>query len=420
MEKVLKAAAPISLKMNSVWNVAGSLLYTLTQWGLLVVLAKLGSAEMVGIFTLGLALTAPVMMLMRFNLRVAVASDSREDFKFQEYYTSRVVTTAVFLVVMTAIAFFYSENSVMFGVILLLSVARGVESIGDILHGYLQKIGRLDLVAKSVMLKGAGSLIIFTGLMVVFEDLLLATAGMMISWLLVLFFYDYKLTGQYTSFRFSFDRSTQKLIFRLSFPLGVALLVDSLVSNVPRYIIEHSYGVEALGFFAAIVYIIHAGGNVIYAISNAVMPQLSNDYQEFKFRNFLKLLGSLLLMIATGGAVASLLVGQFGGEILTVVYSAEYAGLEHLFLLLMVGGVVKYMGKMVETGLFATREFHIQPYINVVTLVLIGGLSLWLIPRYGLVGAAYALMIAEGVQLVVRCGWLVFYLKKQNRKLRIV
>ncbi|MGI8856402.1 MAG: hypothetical protein ACR2JW_11675, partial [Thermomicrobiales bacterium] len=52
-----------SLRANFSWTFVGNVVYAACQWGMLVVLAKLGSPEVVGQFALGLAITAPVIML---------------------------------------------------------------------------------------------------------------------------------------------------------------------------------------------------------------------------------------------------------------------------------------------------------------------------------------------------------------------
>jgi hypothetical protein len=54
-------AAPtggLSLRKNFSWTFVGNVVYAACQWGILVALAKLGTPEMVGQFTLGLAVAA--------------------------------------------------------------------------------------------------------------------------------------------------------------------------------------------------------------------------------------------------------------------------------------------------------------------------------------------------------------------------
>ena len=52
----------LSLRANFSWTFMGRVVYVGCQWGMLTVLAKLGSPEMVGRFSLGLAVTAPIIL----------------------------------------------------------------------------------------------------------------------------------------------------------------------------------------------------------------------------------------------------------------------------------------------------------------------------------------------------------------------
>src|ERR1700722_789398 len=86
-----------SLRTNFSWTLAGNLVYAGCQWGMLVVLAKLGSPQLVGQFALGLAVTAPVIMLSNLQLRGVLATDAREEHTFSDYLELRLVTTGLAL-----------------------------------------------------------------------------------------------------------------------------------------------------------------------------------------------------------------------------------------------------------------------------------------------------------------------------------
>ena len=53
----MQQTKPLTLRRNFSWTFAGNAVYAACQWGMLVVLAKLGSPEMIGQFTLGLAVS---------------------------------------------------------------------------------------------------------------------------------------------------------------------------------------------------------------------------------------------------------------------------------------------------------------------------------------------------------------------------
>src|ERR1700730_7735380 len=94
LEKAPAVTAP-SLRVAFSWTLAGNLIYYGCQWGMLSVLAKLGSAAVVGQFALGLAIAAPIFMFTNLQLRGVQATDSRSEFAFSDYFTLRCIATSV-------------------------------------------------------------------------------------------------------------------------------------------------------------------------------------------------------------------------------------------------------------------------------------------------------------------------------------
>ena len=64
----------LSLRKNFTWTFAGNAIYAASQWGQLVVLAKLGTPETVGQIALALAICAPVIMFANLQLRSVQAT----------------------------------------------------------------------------------------------------------------------------------------------------------------------------------------------------------------------------------------------------------------------------------------------------------------------------------------------------------
>src|SRR4051812_45337492 len=98
-------AAPrgLSLKVNFIWTLAGNLIYAGCQWGMLVIIAKLGSAELVGQFALGLAITAPVLMFSNLQMRGIQATDAKREYSFGDYLGLRLLTTLLALLIIAGI-----------------------------------------------------------------------------------------------------------------------------------------------------------------------------------------------------------------------------------------------------------------------------------------------------------------------------
>src|SRR5205807_111503 len=93
-----------SLRSNFKWTFAGNVIYAACQWGMLSVLAKAGSAATVGQFALGLAVAAPVFMFSNLQLRAVQATDARSEYEFADYFTLRVLASALGLMVVAGLA----------------------------------------------------------------------------------------------------------------------------------------------------------------------------------------------------------------------------------------------------------------------------------------------------------------------------
>ena len=150
------APRPLSLRSNFSWTFAGNVVYAGCQWGMLVVLAKLGSPERVGQFSLGLAVTAPVIIFSNLQLRAVQAIDARREYRFGHYLALRLATTVLALFVIAGIACGFRLETAL--VILAIGLAKAFESFSNVVYGLSQSHERMDRIALSLMIKGPLSL----------------------------------------------------------------------------------------------------------------------------------------------------------------------------------------------------------------------------------------------------------------------
>lgn len=104
------------------------------------------------------------------------------------------------------------------------------------------------------------------------------------------------------------------------------------------------------------------------------------------------------------GLAAIALAIVAGKPLLTLIYKPEYAEQSRLLVWLMVAAGLGYVGSFLGHIVSAARYFRVQvPLFLGVTAS--SALACWgLLPRYGLLGAAYALVFAAAVQLLISLG----------------
>ncbi len=408
----------LSLRHNFLWTLAGNVIYAGCQWGMLVAIAKLGTPEMLGQFALGLAVTAPVIMFANLQLRAVQATDANKEYKFGHYLGLRFCTSFLALLVIVGIVCVTNYRLQTTLVILVLGFAKIVESISDVFYGLLQQHERMDRIAVSMIIKGPLSLAALVTAIWLTHSVFYGALGLAMAWVLILVLYDRRSgslilgspppglgfpTGQQTMASLSpiwETRVLQRLAW-LSLPLGLAMMLISLNSNIPRYFIERYLGERELGIFAAMAYLMVAGGTIVGALGQSAGPRLAKYAAAGNRGGFQTLLLKLIAIGSLLGLAGLFLVMVAGRDILTLLYRPEYAErLDVLFWLMMAAGVY-YVCSFLGYGMTALRYFKAQIPLTALVSGTLTFLCFWLIPGGGLRGAALAMLIAITVQTVL-------------------
>ncbi|NJM49028.1 MAG: lipopolysaccharide biosynthesis protein, partial [Alkalinema sp. RU_4_3] len=288
---------PPSLKINFSWTILGNLVYGVSQILLFGLISKLGTPEILGQYTLGIAIVTPTMMFANLQLRTLQATDAGERYRFRDYFELRCLTVVVSLVFLAVLALYGPFGTAKGGIIFLIGLAKAIEAISDLFYGALQQRECLERIAKSMVYRSLLSLLTFALLFYGSQSLPIACLGLVGSALFVLFCYDVR-----SPFQFFRDYQLERVdgaierlkgaiklwlrpswtilaeLFKVALPVGVVIMLLSLCSNIPRYFIEHYMGSRDLGIFAALSYVPVAGVIVISACGQSALPRLARYY----------------------------------------------------------------------------------------------------------------------------------------------
>jgi O-antigen/teichoic acid export membrane protein len=408
----------LSLQANFSWTFVGNMVYSACQWGMLAVIAKLGTPEAVGRFALGLAITAPVIMFANLQLRVVQATDAKRHYCFGDYLGLRLITTLLSLVVIAGIALSsgYKQETVL--VVWIVGLSKAFEAVSDVLFGLLQQRERMDRIAVSLIIKGVFSVVALGVMFYVTGSLVWGLAGLTVVWAAVLVGYDipnarsilkvpdigladlqFDMPRVAQTFQPRWDKRTLGNLARLALPLGFVMLLVSLNVNIPRYFLEHYQGERDLGIFAALAYMMVAGRTVMFALGWAASPRLATYYAARDLPSFRRLLVKLAAIGLLLGMSAVLVVLVAGRLILTLLYGPEYAEHTDLFIWLTVAAGIGYVASLVGYGVTAAQYFKSQMVLFVLIAMATVLASILLIPSQGLQGAAVTLLVAALIEL---------------------
>ena len=392
-----------SLTSNFMWTLGGNVIYSASQWGMLSLLAKRGSPATVGVFALGLAVAAPVFMFCNLQLRGVQATDANSKYQFADFFMLRSACTLAALLFLGGVCAIAGYRGEVLVVIIAFSLAKAFESWSDVIAGLLQKRERLDLAARAVTVRGLLSLLVFAIVFASTRKLSVCCVALAVTWATVVCVYDMALArGVLQSGEGFFCASTTRVweLLKKSLPLGIVMTLISLNANLPRYVVVHYLDAGQLGIFASLAYLLTAVNLVSVALGNAATTRMAAMFAVGDLDKFRHVLARLVgLGVVIGGTACGLALA-FGKPLLKLLYGSAYTSHQGLLLILAATAGISTIAAFMGFAATSAQSFRAQvPVIAGMTITTLA-CSWLLVPRFGLIGAGIALLIAATVQLV--------------------
>lgn len=392
-------AARLGLRRAFAWTTAGYAVYTLAQWLVLVVAARLTDLATVGRLGLALAICAPVAMLTNLGLRVGQATDARRAFDFGSYFALRLLGGATTLVVVGFLAswFWRQGHAATATMVLLVGACKTIESQSDVFYGLFQQRERMDLMARSLMLRGVLGLAALTGLTYATGRIEAGLAGQAAAWAFALAVHDLpsaaRLAGGARAVRPDWSPAPLAELFRVSLPLGLAAGAISLRQSTPRYVTQLILGLEAVGLYTAAHYLLNAVTLFVNALGHTASARLARLYAAGAagaFRRLLVRLAAFGLLVGLGLLVLAL---AFGEPVLRLFYGDAYQAARIVLVALMAAAGARFAASLLQFGIMASRRFweHLVLQSGLLVLAVV---ACWLLTdAYGLAGAGWAVFV---------------------------
>lgn len=398
---------PLSMRRNFLWSFVGYTVYGLSQWVLLIVLARFCDPEAVGQFALGLAVTAPILFLLNMNLRGVQATDATGEYHFSEYMAVRLATTPIGLGMIAAFVWAMGYPGRTSLAVILVGIAKSIEAITDIQYGLFQRHERMDIVCASIVSKGVLSVALMGGFLLLVPDLLFGLIGLCFAWLLVGAFFDLpqsaKLASRSGSLKALIAPVRPGVAVRLvcsAIPLGATGFLGSLQASVPRLIIERSLTTRDVGIFSALAYFLMIGSRIVLSINQSTSARQAIYLQSGRVKLFLTLIARLILINIALGAAGIAVAALAGEPLLRAIYGPDYAQHSGTFLIIMASGALVYVSASLEHSCTAARIIGAQAPILLAAVVTLSAACVLMVPQLGIAGAAIAMLAAAAVQLV--------------------
>jgi O-antigen/teichoic acid export membrane protein len=439
LEVAVGAAPPVrrSLLLNTFYAIGGTGFYSACQLGVLVLLAKFATPEIAGQYFFALAIATPVVLFCGLELRGAFVADVGNQFSFGTYRRLCELMMVPAAVVLLGFMLWEVARGSPASYLLILGgvfAAKIIWAIAEVGWGTYQRRERLNLLAGTVGLRALTLILPFAVLLPLFSWLChgerlaptrladgtaLAIVLHALGVLAVLLFFDGPRVANPQLWNLGVKRGDLGALFVQTFPLGVVALIINLCDTLPRIVIEAQPGGKAqLGYFGSLAYITLAGNLVIIQAAAAAANRFS-QYYNTDVRAFLRLAGLLSAAAVGVGAVVLTVAWFFGGPILRVLYTPDFARYEGEFRIIVIAHCLALLTNVFGTATTQMRLFWVQVPVQIITLASTAVAAILLISGENLVrGAAYTILVRAAVQLVFYTACVGLGLALRGRILR--
>ncbi|MFQ3726951.1 oligosaccharide flippase family protein [Staphylococcus equorum] len=396
-----------SWKVNVLFNILTTILTTLLQIIIIILLSKYVGTNSVGLLTLGLAITAPILLLSRFNLRAAYSSDFNNEFDFNKYHTLRIISTIGYMGLSCLIIQFFNLNIAENIFLLLIILWKALETISDIIYAHFQKAQNMITIFYISLWKTIISIIVFIVSIYFFNNVIIPFITIIIIHFVFLIL-EYKKLIENIDVKLSMDFNIKNILV-LTLPLGIAHFLTSMNVNVPRYILQFMGNTRELGVYGSLFYLITAGSYIILSINNAVLPRQAKIRYEKGFNELLKIkrkLDSIILLLMIPVIIICIF---FGDIIIKLIFNDYIANYKMEFVIITFIALIKYLNINLENIYLTYHMYNLQLKFNIIYLILVTISSLVLVYYESILGATLSVLITELIMYVLK----YLYLKRK-------
>jgi O-antigen/teichoic acid export membrane protein len=388
---------------------AGALAQTANQAAMMLTLAQIAPVHVVGQYALGLAIATPLNVFADRVVRTLQATAVHDDFPVGDYLAVRTLVGLGAIIICVFIVSLWQLGSWTGQIVLLVALGRLVEGIAQTLYGRLQRGHQMRQIGQSQVLRALLAMGASLGCLLIWQRLDAALVASILANVVVLHRWDRPriewLVTQPAAARAGVSINWRGVAWRHMFQMGLPLAVStffvSLSVNIPRLFLSRSESESTLGVFAVLCYLCLPATMVVSAILQAATPQLALCYREGPAKNGKRLVRRLTLICAAIAAINGGLIHVFGPLVLRLALSEEYASAADDLDAIAAAIGLSFVASVPATAMTAQRRFRMSVLACgalCATTVLAGAV---LIPRLGMAGAAWAMMLSSGVHGIV-------------------
>lgn len=402
-----------SQKKDTLWYTAGSMSNALFSMLLSLAVTRILGASQAGIFAIAWSAAQLMQSVGWFSMRQFQVSDVENQFQFQDYLSSKILTGGAMLAGGILYGWIYGYSVQKIQLTFLLCCFLTADVFADVFSGFFQHENKLHLAGRSYVARIWLSFLVIVGALYFTGSFAAAfLGGLSVSavWLLG---FDFSLAKAMAPVAIHFRWSRQRKLLGECLPLFLGSFLLIFIMNVSKNGINSYLSDEVQACYN----IIFMPSSVINMFSMFVCVPLYGHvavaWHNRERARFLRLMRNMLLYIL--GLTVIVLAGGYllGIPVLSLLSGLELEEYKGAFMVLLLAGGLYGMITILNYGITVMRRQKTTLFIYVAVAVLVQVLTRPMILGYGVMGAVCLyLMAVTAICLAfgVACVYYVFKL----------
>ena len=207
-----------------------------------------------------------------------------------------------------------------------------------------------------------------------------------------LFIYFYSASNSVLKWRFKYVRAVELL--RICWPLLLSSVIISIYMKIDQLMIKEMLNTRELGYYAAAVKLSEAWYVIPMVICSSLFPAIiiSKEKNQKEYHRRLQHLYRFLVLLAI---LLAILVTVYADNIINMIYGNLFFRSTEVLVVHIWSAIFVFMGVVTTKYLVVEGLIRNQMYRTILGAVVNVCLNIIFIEKYGIVGAAYATLLAQ-------------------------
>jgi O-antigen/teichoic acid export membrane protein len=326
-------------------------------------------------------------------IRELVKTPDKKDIILGTVFRLRLMGSFITILLVSITAFLIKEPTFNLLLIVIIASATIFQSIGVVEQFFQSRVeAKFNVIAQSssffiaallkVLIVFLNKPLIYFAVVQSIESLFLAVG----------YYFVYRKNNLIIS-TWKYDSTVAQSLLKDSWPLVLSGVVIAIYMKIDQVMIKNFMEIKEVGYYAAAVKLCEAWYFIPMAVSTSVFPAIVNAKQKSE-KLYLNRLQKLYDFLAAIAIIIAIPVTFLSGFIIDILFGPKFQPAASVLTIYIWAGVATFLGVASSQYLIAENLTKLSFYRTLIGMIINVIFNLYLIPVYGINGAAIATLIS--------------------------